>query len=519
MEFSSSVLVVGAGVGGLTAAIELSNHGFDVVVLEKAPRVGGKMRQVHVGNFVLDAGPTVLTMRKTFDEVFAAAGDSLDRHITLDPVDVLARHYWTDGSRLDLYSDMERSADAIGQFAGLKEANGYRRFCDYSRTIYETVKGPFMDAERPTLVSVVKAFGTIGIGSLLKMDGYRTLWTALSDFFRDPRLLQLFGRYATYSGSSPFSAPATLNVIAHVEREGVWLVRGGMYKLAEALVSLCEKVGVKIRTGVSVHEVLIENGRATGVRLDTGETLRAGAVVLNADTAALASGLFGKPAKKAIDAPGQRSLSAMTWAMAAKTEGVPLIRHNVFFSTDYAREFHQLFDQHTVPDEPTVYICAQDRNDLGENTSQTAQPGSEVDQERLFCLINAPATGDSKTFTATEIKRCETRMKEVLSRAGLRIAERSDSVVTTPKDFEKMFPATGGALYGAASHGVLAPFSRPSGRSKIPGLYLCGGSAHPGAGVPMAAQSGRLAALALRQDQTSRLKSKRAVTLGGMSMP
>ncbi|MEZ4301683.1 MAG: phytoene desaturase family protein [Polyangiaceae bacterium] len=512
MEKGGRVLVVGAGIGGLTAAVELARRGLSVTVVEKAPRVGGKMREVLADGRAIDSGPTVLTMRRIFDEVFEAAGKTLDEHVTLDRADLLARHAWTDGSTLDLWSDIDRSADAIGTFAGPREARGYRRFCEHTRKIHELVEGTFLLGEKPSFLSVVKAFGTIGVGALLKMDGYRTLHTALGDFFQDRRLLQLFGRYATYSGSSPFSAPATLNVIAHVEREGVWLVRGGMYRLAEALCNLAVELGVTVRTGVAVTELLVESGRAAGARLSTGEVLHARHVVVNADAAALVTGLFGKAVRRAADTPGARSLSAMTWSAVAETAGFDLVRHNVFFSDDYAREFRQLFDEDSVPSQPTVYICAQDRDDSGLSPSHEAASG-----ERLLCLINAPASGDRRTFSPTEIQRCEQAMNEVLRRCGLTMKPSAPPVVTTPSDFDRMFPATGGALYGAASHGLTAPFSRPAARSRIPGLYLCGGSAHPGAGVPMVAQSGRLVALSLMQDLASTPQSRWAAMRGGMS--
>ncbi len=512
MAESERVLVVGAGVGGLTAAIELAARGIEVTVLERASRPGGKMREVVVAGRALDVGPTVLTMRHVFDRVFAAAGERLGDHVQLDAVDLLARHAWPDGSRLDLFADMERSADAIGRFAGPREAHGYRRFCAYARDIHEAVEAPFLMADRPNIVSIVKAIGSIGLGALKKMDGTRTMWGALGDFFQDPRLLQLFGRYATYSGSSPFLAPATLNVIAHVERTGVWLVRGGMYRLAEALSSVACKLGVTLRTGAAVDEILVRNGRAAGVRLATGEALNARAIVLNADAAALEEGLFGKQVRRAGEPPGPRSLSAMTWAVVGRSEGIPLVRHNVFFSGDYRREFRQLFDEGSVPDGPTVYICAQDRDDQ----ARIAEGSGEG--ERLFCLVNAPANGDRKQPTSLEIERCETAMNRTLSLCGLSISRAAPPVVTTPSDFARMFPATGGALYGAASHGWTAPFSRPAARSRMAGLYLCGGSAHPGAGVPMAAQSGRLAAAAVSSDLASTSRSRWAAMAGGMSM-
>ncbi len=515
MAESERVLVVGAGVGGLAAAIELAARGLDVTILERGSRPGGKMREVVVAGRALDAGPTVLTMRHVFDRLFATAGERLEDHVTLDGVELLARHAWSDGSRLDLFGDIDRSAEAIGRFAGAREAHGYRRFCAYARDIHEAVEAPFLMAERPNLVSIVKAIGSIGLGALIKMDGTRTMWGSLGDFFQDPRLCQLFGRYATYSGSSPFMAPATLNVIAHVEREGVWLVRGGMYRLAEALSRLATKLGVTLRTGASVQKILVESGRAAGVRLVTGEILKGNAVVLNADAAALEEGLFGEDAQRAGDAPGARSLSALTWAVVGQSSGMPLVRHNVFFSDDYRREFRQIFEQKTVPDGPTVYICAQDRDDqagIAEGSGDTSAG------ERLLCLVNAPANGDRKEYTPAEIERCKTAMSRTLSLCGLSISEAAPPVVTTPTDFARMFPATGGALYGAASHGWTAPFSRPAARSRIPGLYLCGGSANPGAGVPMVAQSGRLAAAALAQDLASTSRSRRAVTAGGMSM-
>ena len=509
MSEADRVLVIGAGIGGLTAAVELARRGIPVTVVEKEPKIGGKMRQIRILDEAIDAGPTVLTMRHVFDEVFAAAGTTFDEHVTLDKVDILARHAWGDGSTLDLFSDIDRSADAIGHLAGPEEALGYRRFCQHAYEIHKLVNKPFLMSQRPGIISVVHAFGTLGIGALLKMDGYRTMWNALKTFFKDPRLLQLFGRYATYCGSSPFLAPGTLNVIAHVERQGVWLVRGGMYRLAQALYHLGVQLGVTYRMGAQVRQIRIEGGRTRTVVLTSGEVLRGEALFFNVDTAALAAGLFGRPVKRAALVGDQRSLSAMTWAFVGTAKGFPLIRHNVFFSDDYPAEIGELFEKKKIPDSPTVYVCAQDRDDFG--LCGAARP------EKLLCLVNAPADGDRRMRTPEEIERCETTMRQVLSRSGLTIKQSCPPVVTTPSDFDKMFPGTGGALYGAASHGWTSPFMRPSSRGEIPGLYICGGSAHPGAGVPMAAQSGRLAAEAYWQDLNSTSRSKTAGTRGGTS--
>lgn len=514
------VAVIGAGVGGLVAAVELSRRGVPVVVLERAPSVGGKMRQVNVGGRAIDAGPTVLTMRWVFERIFREAGASLERYLTLRPVERLARHAWGDGSTLDLFADIERSADAVGTLAGPREARGYRAFCAYARGIYETVEGPFLRSERPTIASMIETAGKIGLSALLRIDGHRTLWRALGDFFTDARLRQLFGRYATYCGSSPFLAPATFNVVAHVEREGVWLVEGGMYRVAEALAELAARAGAWIRCGEHVSEIVVTSGRASGVRLASGEQIQASAVLLNGDVAALIEGRFGSKAARSVSADGPRSLSAITWAMVAEASGFPMIRHNVFFSEDYAEEFRELFDRPDVPADPTVYICAQDRDDEGLSPENgLSKDGSGGVTERLLCLVNAPAVGDSRPLTRSEIVECETRMLTRLRRCGLTLRSIEDRpVITTPADFERLFPATGGALYGPASHGWKAPFSRAASRARTPGLYLAGGSAHPGAGVPMAALSGCLAAASVAEDLASTRPSIAAATLGGTSM-
>lgn len=507
-------VVVGGGVGGLVSAAQLASRGVAVTLLERAPTLGGKMRAIDVGGRAIDAGPTVLTMRWVLDAVFEEAGRALSDYVTLQRAEVLARHAWPDGSRLDLYADLERSVDAIGRFAGAREAHGYRAYAAYCEGIFRTVEGPFLRAQRPTLTSVLRDQGLRGIASLARIDGTRAMWSCLGDFFRDPRLLQLFGRYATYAGSSPWKCPGTLSVIAHVERVGVWLPQGGMITVARALERLARELGVDVRCDAEVREVAVTRGRATGVRLATGELLPADAVVFNGDARALHEGLLGDAARKGWSPPSdaERSLSALTVSAVAETAGLPLSRHTVLFSSDYAREFAQITERGELPDEPTVYVCAQDRDDAGR--------ASAAGPERLFMIVNAPPRGGAKPFSPKEIDECLARTRSHLSRLGLTVAwDPSRAVTTTPDDFARMFPGTRGALYGPASHGWRSPMARAGARSSIPGLYLCGGSAHPGAGVPMVAQSGRLAARSALEDLASTARSRPTATRGGTSTP
>ncbi|MBV9654114.1 MAG: phytoene desaturase [Acetobacteraceae bacterium] len=487
----STVAIVGAGIGGLTAASLLASRGVGVTVLERAAIPGGKMRTVEIGGRRLDAGPTVFTMRWVFEEIFAEAGAALANRLTLRPAAALARHAWSADERLDLFADIDRTADAIGRFAGAADARGYRAFCARARDVYRVLEGSFIRAAAPTPVSLVRAAGLRGFRDLARISPFDTMWRALGEHFRDARLRQLFGRYATYCGSSPFLAPATLMLIAHVEQDGVWLVEGGMHRVAAALAELAGEHGAAFRYGAHVAEIAVARGRAAGVVLASGERLEADAVIVNADAAALATGRFGRAVAAAVTAPpaAARSLSALTWAMTAETAGFPLLRHNVFFSGDYPAEFADLFERARLPAAPTVYVCAQDRGDTDH------QPDGK---ERLLCLVNAPATGDRQTPNATEIGRCTEATFGLMRRCGLTIRSQPEETrLTTPADFEAMFPATGGALYGPATHGAMASFRRPAARTRLPGLVLAGGSVHPGAGVPMAALSGRLAAQAV----------------------
>jgi 1-hydroxycarotenoid 3,4-desaturase len=505
------IIVIGAGIGGLAAALQLAHAGLDTLVLERAPHPGGKMRAVTVDGRSIEAGPTVFTMRWVFEELFAGCGARLEDRVGLSRPDLLARHAWSRDERLDLFADIDASAAAIADFAGAREAEGYRRFCARSGEVYRTLEGPFIREGRTGPAGLAQRVGLSGLGDLWRIQPFTTLWSALGAYFRDPRLLQLFGRYATYCGASPFTAPATLMLVAHVEQAGVWIVAGGLSRLARAVADLAAERGATFRYGTEVDRILIESGRVTGVRLADGEVIAADRVVCNADCAALGAGLFGPEVATAGErlAAGERSLSAVTVCASAVATGFPLAHHTVFFSRDYRAEFDTLLRGRQLPEDPTVYVCAQDR------TGAQAAPGGP---ERLLMLVNAPADGRERPLTQPEIERCERNLIRRLEACGLHLDCTSSAVTTTPRDFERLFPGTGGALYGRAAQGWATTFKRAGARTVVPGLYLAGGSIHPGPGVPMAAQSGRLAAAAILDDRDSMARSRGAATRGGTSM-
>jgi 1-hydroxycarotenoid 3,4-desaturase len=513
MTVERRVVVVGAGMGGLAASIALAARGFQVTTLDAADGPGGKMREVEAGGHLIDAGPTVLTMPWVFEQIFEDARARLSGTVALSRTMRLARHAWGDGSRLDLYSDVDQSAEAIADFAGPREADGYRRFCKRAESIYRTLRGTFINGSRPGPVELATRVGLSRLPYLMGISPFTTLSRALEDHFSDPRLRQLFGRYATYCGSSPFLAPATLMLIAHVEREGVWIVEGGMARLAEALGGLARACGAELRFRHRVTRIVVENGRATGVETDEGERIAADAVIWNGDVAALADGSEGPEAALAVGPtpPAKRSLSALTWAMTARVEGFPLVRHNVFFSRDYRSEFDDLFRYSRLPDGPTVYVCAQDRDEAASLAELPAE-------ERLFCLVNAPTRPADRPLTDAEIISCEETCFQMLEGFGLRIARNPSSIRrTTPEDFAGLYPSTRGALYGRATHGWRASFARAGSKTRLSGLYLAGGSVHPGPGAPMAALSGRQAAMRVMLDLASTRRLRPAAMPGGMS--
>ena len=488
MSKSPKILIVGAGIGGLTAALELSHRGLDVTVLEKNQHPGGKIRQINIDGALIDSGPTVFTMRWIFEKLFADCDENFASEFELEALDILARHSWGDAP-LDLYADTQKSADAIAQFSSPQQAKLFLEFCKMAKKVYGALKDPFIQSPRPNMFGMMSALGLQKSKTLLDIGPFSTLWSSLERYFPDPRLHQLFGRYATYCGSSPYLAPATLMLIAEVEMEGVWSIKGGMAKIPEVIARLAQKKGCRIQYGAEVKSFEFSGSKVSGVQLSSGEALACDYLIFNGDINALQKGFLGPQANTAIPKSLKQtdSLSAVTWSMRVKASGFPLVRHNVFFNQPYQSEFTDIFQKKKLPTNPTVYICAQDRTDLAINHN---------DHERLLCLVNAPANGDSQSYDDEELERCEQKAFSLMSQYGLQLQD-AQITRTSPQEFAKLFPGRGGALYGQATHGWMSSFQRLGSRSQISNLLLTGGSTHPGPGVPMAAMSGRLAAATL----------------------
>ena len=512
---SDRIVIIGAGIAGLAAALRLSGFarqtGRELLVLERHATPGGKMRTLPSQAGPVDAGPTVLTMRHVFDDLFAAADARLEDHVTLIPQDILARHWWPDGSSLDVHADPDTSAAAIRAFAGPRAVREFEAFSKRAAQLYAAFDAPMMQAAEPSLSSL-SAYVMRHPSLIAAMAPQSSLAAMLARQFSDPRLAQLFGRYATYVGGSPYLSPAILALIWQAEAAGVWCVKGGMHRLAAAIAGLAKDRGVQFRYNAQIAQIATDKGQVNAVHLANGEVIPASTVIFNGDPRALATGALGGDVSDVatVTRSTARSLSAQVWSFAAQPSGPDLAHHNVFFCADPRAEFAAL-EKGAHPRDPTLYIGAEDRGQ-GTPPPQT---------ERFEIIANAPPTsGPTSTPISTpeDFSACQTQTFHSLARFGLTFDTLpGPEALTTPQGFNRLFPASTGSLYGQSPHGMMAAFQRPTARTQIKGLYLAGGGTHPGAGVPMATLSARHAAAAILSDLSSTSTSRQTVTPGGMS--
>ena len=501
---SDHVMVIGAGIGGLAAAMRLRALGYRVTILERHEWLGGKIRTVPSDAGPIDAGPTVLTLRHVFDDLFACLGAKLDEHVKLVQNDIIARHFWPDGSTLDLYQDQDRSAVAVEALAGNKAKRQFQAFCDRTRRLFEAFDTPMMQAADPNVAALAGSVMS-SPGLIPAMAPLSTMKQLLRRSFSDPRLRQLFGRYATYVGGSPGHSPAILSLIWQAEAQGVWIVEGGMHRLVDAIAGLLSRAGVEIRTKAHVDRLEMQGGRIRAVHLADGDRLACDLVVFGGDPRALATGELGSSFTNIASQTEQlpRSFSARVHSFAATPSGPELSHHNIFFDQNADQEFDDLMAGR-VPTNPSVYLCALDRG----------QTKKHPTIERFEIITNAPPDPEP----AKDIDQWHHQIMQKMARFGMTFSPTpGPETVTTPAMFNTMFPASCGALYGQTPHGLTASLRRPRARTQIPNLYLVGGGTHPGAGVPMAALSARHAVDAILRDQTSTSRSARTAMRGGMS--
>ncbi|MDG2474524.1 MAG: phytoene desaturase family protein [Paracoccaceae bacterium] len=490
----NKIVVVGAGIGGLASTLELAHQGHEIEVFETHGMPGGKMRTIDSPSGMIDAGPTVLTLKHIFEKLFADVGEDINKHLQLSKDPVLARHFWPDGTKLDLSSDAEENYKTIKAFGGQRSLNEFKKFNKLTRCLYESFDFPILQNPKPSITNTILQTSHQSLNFLPALLPGRTLANLVNSHFTDIRLRQLFSRYATYVGGSPFNSPAILSLIWQAESRGVWRIIGGMHKLARKIHDLAKSRGAKFNFNTSVSEILITKQKVEGVRLSNGKEILCNSLIFNGDPNAIFRGFLGQDIRKVVAHKNvkNRSLSAYVWTFSAKPSRSDLVHHNVFFNKKYKSEFTDI-SSGTIPKDPALYVCAQNLDDPNKSNSTI----------KFEIIMNAsPVT--SKNFNEEEeFKICQEITFGNLNKMGLTFNPiPSTEALTTPQKFNKLFPASNGSLYGLSPQNFMTTFKRPQARTKVRGLYLAGGGVHPGPGIPMALLSGRHAAAAIMKDQT-----------------
>lgn len=484
-EGKVDVVVIGGGVGGLSAAIRLAAAGKRVAVLEQNAAVGGKMSQIEQDGFRWDTGPSVITMRGVLEELFAAAGRRLDDYLTLLPVEPLTRYFYPDGARIDATRDLTRMAEQIAAL-DKRDVEGYLDFLEYAARLHRITGPVFVYNQPPTL----RTFLGVPVSDMVRVDPWLTMDQAIRRRVHSPQLRQLLARFATYVGASPYQAPATLSVIAHVELTGgVWYPRGGVYQIAAAMAKLAGELGVEIHTQTPVAAITVEQGAATGAVTMDGRRFIADAVIANVDVTTVYEHLLPHtiaPQRRAALKRRETSCSGYVLLLGVEGTHEQLAHHNIFFNRNYRGEFDDIFHRGAPPLDPTVYVAITSKSD-----PTHAPPGCE----NWFVLVNAPPLGDGFDWAQQEAAY-RTLVLETLARYGLDIRTRIRSEHRlTPADIRRLTGAWRGALYGISSNQALNAFRRPHNRCPdVRSLYFAGGTTHPGGGVPMVTLSGKVAA-------------------------
>ena len=481
---------MGGGVGGLAAAIRLAADGHEVTVIERNPIVGGKLASFERDGFRFETGPSLLTLPAVFDEVLALAGTSLDEACLPTRLDPTMAYRFADGSHFSTRSDLDSTIAEVEKMAP-GSGDQWRRFHDHGRKVWDVSERTFFAGAMESPAALLSRMRSPR--DLTAIDPLPSLARRALRSFTDPRLRQWAGRYATYAGSSPYRAPATLSCIPYIEQAfGCWYLAGGLPTLAGALARAAISLGVAIRTGTEVVGILTDSGRVTGVALADGERLDAGIVISDADAEYLYTDLI--PDGRRLRRVRRAGRSSSGFVLLAAVDGATpaLAHHNVSFSSDYRREFTQIFAEGVPPDDPTVYVCASSITD----PTQAPEGG-----ENWFVLVNVPS-GDEIDWGAAG-PRYRDAVLAVMAERGWDIEKRMRwCEILTPADIASRFRSPGGAIYGTSSNGRQSAFLRAANRGPVDGLYLVGGSAHPGGGLPLVAIGARIVAEMIRTDRS-----------------
>lgn len=486
-----SALVIGSGIAGLATALRLRAAGMEVDVFEANDYPGGKLHAFQLGGYRFDAGPSLFTMPWLVTELFGLFGERPEDHFQFYQKKTVCNYFWEDGTRFNVSADREQFVREAAEKFGIRETL-LSRYLERSQRKYELTAPLFLEKSLHKIDTYLSADTLRAILQTPSLDILSNLNGVNERTLGEPHLVQLFNRYATYNGSSPYRTPGIMSMIPHLELHlGTYFPRGGMHSITMSLFRLAERQGVRFHFGKKVSRILVKNGKAVGIETPDGQHL-ANVVVSNMDIFSTYKKLLPDQHHPERTLRQERSSSAVIFYWGIRRQFPELDLHNILFSDDYRTEFEHLFEKKSLFDDPTVYI-----NITSKEEPEDAPPGCE----NWFVMINAPGDygQDWQALTRQARQFVVRKINRMLGVDLASLIEEED--VLTPPLIEQRTSSYRGALYGAASNSKFAAFLRhPNFSSNIKNLYCCGGSVHPGGGIPLCLLSGRITANMIQKD-------------------
>ena len=493
----AKISVVGAGIGGMSAAARLAKQGHQVTVFENSDQSGGKCRTEWFGDYAFDTGPSLLTLPAVFRDLFLKTGKRIEHVLDISPVDPAFNYNFADGSKVTFPNlSNPKTYQEIEKSFGISASQSWRQIIERSEKMWEASRDSFIESELTSIWPLLLRKNLINqINQISPFTSLRSLSEKLN---LDPHLKMIIDRYATYTGSDPRSAPAVLLTIAFVESTfGAWHIKGGIGQLSVALEQRCRDLGVDFQFKSLVTKILVERNKVEGVVLSDGKIIKSDLVVSNSDAEYTFNSLIGNEVSSARGE--RRKLKSATKSLAgfslllgldnSKSKPVDVEHHNVYFPENYDLEFDQIFTQKVPVTDPTIYLCAPKDSSMVKG----------ADKEAWFVLVNAPrhepeSGWDWKDGGQEYAQKIISKMDDL----GLNVTNRLDFMkYRTPADLENYAMAPGGSIYGTSSNSPVSAFLRARNRSKVKGLFCVGGSAHPGGGLPLVGISAEIVAKAI----------------------
>ncbi|MFZ0453403.1 MAG: phytoene desaturase family protein [Ignavibacteriaceae bacterium] len=492
MKRNLKTAIIGTGIGGLTASIRLAHNGFDVSVFEKNSYIGGKAGIVKNKGFRFDSGPSLLTMPFVLEKIFNDFNDDIKNYLTIKPLSILSKYFYQDGTEIIAYNDIDKFADEIERKT-LDNQNDIKKYFNYSKNIYDLTADLFIFNNIHDPSSFLNSLALKTLFNIRKIDSFRVMHEVNAKYFKDDKTVQLFDRYATYNGSNPYKAPATLNLIPYVEYNlGGFIVCEGISEIPAALHRLAVKNGVRFFLEHSVENILFDkNKKVNGLqiaKINSGKVEENFDIVIsNADANYTYKNLINKnlfmESKRSVTEPSSSAL-VFYWGIKGIHENLEI--HNILFSKDYKNEFDEIFNKKVCPRDPTIYIYI---------SSKFKKDDAPAGHENWFVMINAPSIKNQDWNNEIQ-KSKENIIKKIQEVLKINLSEKIISEkIMSPVDIEMNTNSYQGSIYGISSNNRQAAFLRQRNRSKkYNGLYFCGGSTHPGGGIPLVVSSGVITA-------------------------